>query len=88
MDRYQVVITVKSVRGQCALGHFEGEQFRMGDKTPSGICPSAYVAMYPSIRVLQFGGTFPWDDDPDLSEVRCPDPGNRVVFEIRRLRPR
>ncbi|MCL5961415.1 MAG: TIGR04076 family protein [Chloroflexi bacterium] len=86
VDRYEVAVTVKSVKGHCALGHFEGQRFRLGEKTPGGMCPSAYFAMYPSVRVLQFGGRFPWDDDPDCTEMCCSDPGNPVVFELRRVR--
>lgn len=84
-NRYEVIVTVKSVKGQCALEHFEGEQFRLGHKTPGGMCPSAYVAMYPSVKALQLGGQFPWDDDPGRTEICCPEPTNSVVFEIRRV---
>lgn len=85
-DRYDVIATVKSVKGECALEHHVGQQFRLGDKTPAGICQSAYQAMFPSVRVLQFGGTFPWASDPDCAEVACPDAANPVVFELRRVR--
>jgi uncharacterized repeat protein (TIGR04076 family) len=33
-----------------------------------------------------FGGSFPWEKDPDVTTVACPDPDNPVVFELRRLR--
>ncbi|GAG37096.1 unnamed protein product, partial [marine sediment metagenome] len=38
----------------------------------------------PSAQVLQFGGSFPWEDDPNRTTVACPDPANPVVFELRR----
>ncbi len=84
-ERYEVIATVKSIKGKCPLEHFEGEQFRLGSKTPRGLCASAYVAIHPSARVLEFGGKFPWDSDPDCTEICCPDPGNPVVFELRRV---
>lgn len=38
-------------------------------------------------EVLQFGGSFPWEHDPNKATVVCPDPANPVVFELRRVLP-
>lgn len=84
-ERYDVIATVKSVTGECALEHHVGQKFRLGAKTPAGMCPSAYHAIFPSVRVLQFGGAFPWSTDPDCTEIACPDGENPVVFELRRV---
>jgi uncharacterized repeat protein (TIGR04076 family) len=35
---------------------------------------------------LMFGGRFFWSKDKDVTEVVCPDGGNPVVFELRRVR--
>jgi len=85
-ERYEVFVRVISQAGTCAQGHKVGDQWAIGRKTPEGICLSAFNSMYPHIRVLMFGGTCPWEDDPSATRVACPDPYNPVVFEVRRLR--
>lgn len=81
----EIVITVKSQKGECARNHREGQCFRMSGVTPEGICVSAFAAMLPAIRVLMLGGVHPWSPDPDAEVVACPDPDNPVVFEVRRI---
>jgi uncharacterized repeat protein (TIGR04076 family) len=50
------------------------------------MCPWAFYTLFPFISVLQFGGSFPWEEDRDKTTVACPDPANPVVFELKRLR--
>jgi uncharacterized repeat protein (TIGR04076 family) len=45
----------------------------------------AFAALLPAIRTLQFGGTFPWQKEPDVAKVGCADPVNTVTFSIERL---
>ncbi|MDH5695389.1 MAG: TIGR04076 family protein [Dehalococcoidia bacterium] len=85
-ERYKVSIRVVSQKGTCAHEHKVGDQWVTNGKTPGGICLSAFGALFPSLRVLMFGGAFPWEDDPDMTTVTCPDAANPVVFELRRLR--
>ena len=85
-ERYEVVARVISQEGTCAFEHKVGDEWVIGGTTPAGICLSAFDAMYPNTRVLMFGGSFPWSDDPDIATVACPDAKNPVVFELRRLR--
>ena len=83
---YELTARVISKNGHCALGHEVGDVFCIGDKTPAGMCPWAFCALFPFISVLQFGGSFPWEEDRDKTTVACPDPANPVVFELKRLR--
>lgn len=83
--RYDVQVKVVSQKGTCGAEHKAGDTFLIGRKTPGGMCLSAFSALYPSARVLQFGGTFPWGSDPDATTVACPDAANPVVFELRRV---
>lgn len=85
-ERHKVSIRVVSQKGTCAQEHKVGDQWVVNEKTPPGICLSAFGALFPSLRVLMFGGAFPWEDDPDMTTVACPDAANPVVFELRRLR--
>ncbi len=85
-ERYKSSIEVVSQKGECALEHKVGDRWVVDRKTPEGMCLSAFNALFPSLRVLMFGGSFPWEDDPDVTTVACPDATNPVVFELRRLR--
>ena len=85
-DSYKVSVRVASQKGTCEAGHKVNDQWVIDTKTPEGICLQAFNAMYPIARVLMFGGTFPWQTDPDTVKSACPDPDNPVVFELRRLR--
>lgn len=85
-DRYEIKVKVISQKGTCDLGHKLGDEFVISRTTPEGVCLSAFNAMFPSMRVLMFGGAFPWSKDPDTATVACPDAANPVVFELRRIR--
>jgi uncharacterized repeat protein (TIGR04076 family) len=43
------------------------------------------VSMAPFLAALRFSGSMPWEADKDAVSVCCSDPGNPVVFELRRL---
>ena len=79
-----VIAKVISQKGTCIAGHMVGDEFAIGQKTPSGICSWAFYTLFPFAEVLEFGGAFPWEKDPNQAIVACPDPENPVVFELRR----
>ena len=81
----EVVAKVISQKGTCAAGHKVGDEFVIGEKTPPGVCAWAYYVLFPFAEVLQFGGAFPWEKNPDRTTVACPDGGNPVVFELKRV---
>ncbi len=85
-EQYQVVARVVSQKGSCVAEHKVGDEFLVADKTPGGMCSWAFYAIFPFVTVLQFGGSFPWENDRDKATVACPDPANPVVFELSRLR--
>ena len=85
-EQYEVLARVVSQKGTCALGHKVGDEFLIGHRTPAGMCSFAFDAVFPFAAVLQFGGSFPWENDSDKTTLACPDPDNPVVFELRRLR--
>ena len=86
MAGYDIRVTVVSIKGHCGADHKVGDQWTVSGKTPDGICLSAFSALYPNLRCLQFGGTFPWGPDADTSLVACPDGKNPVIFELKRLK--
>lgn len=84
-ETYDVAARIISQKGTCGAQHALGQEWVIGGKTPDGICLSAFNAILPTVRVLMFGGSFPWSDDPDTATAACPDAANPVVFELRRL---
>ena len=86
-ERYEVAVRVVSQKGECALGHKVGDEFVISRTTPEGVCLSAFNSLFPAMRTLMFGGTFPWSQDPDVATAACPDAANPVVFELRRIQP-
>jgi len=83
---YRLIARVVSQKGTCAVNHKVGDEFPIGDSTAPGMCSWAFCTLFPFASVLQFGGTFPWEEDRDKATVACPDPTNPVVFELERLR--
>jgi len=82
-----VIARVVSQKGTCTAGHRVGDEFGIGQRTPSDLCSWAFCAVFPFAEVLQFGGSFPWEQDPNKAVVACPDADNPVVFELRRTLP-
>ncbi len=82
----QIFDRVVSQKGSCAAGHKVGDEFSIDQTLTGGICTWALHILFPFAAVLQYGGTFPWETDPDRALVACPDPGNPVVFELRRVK--
>jgi uncharacterized repeat protein (TIGR04076 family) len=85
-DRYDIKVKVISQKGECGAGHKVGDEWLITNKTPEGICLSAFNAIYPNIRTMMFGGTFPWGKEKDVTTLACPDASNPVVFEVRRVK--
>jgi len=81
---FRVTATVVSQKGTCEAGHRIGDEFIIADKTPQDMCSWAFYTIFPFAEVLQYGGSFPWEKDPNKTTVACPDPGNPVVFELNR----
>jgi uncharacterized repeat protein (TIGR04076 family) len=84
-ERYKVGIRVVSQIGSCVHEHRLGQEWLCEGKTPQGICIKAFSSLLPQIWFLRLGGSFPWEVDPGVTRIACPDPVNPVVFELRRL---
>ena len=82
----KIKVRVVSQKGTCSFAHKVGDEWVIDGKTPEGICLPAFDVLYSYMRVLRFGGAFPWETDPDVTTIACPDATNPVVFEVRRVR--
>ena len=80
---YKVIGTIKSVKGNCRAGHKVGDRLELSGHSSGGLCGFFYHDIFPTITMLQFGGSYPWGD-PDKVERECIDKGNAVTIELRR----
>ena len=87
MERKQYDVQIKLVSNQkpCHSGHKVGDEWLFQYQTPEGMCFLAYNSIFPFLTVLKFGGTFPWQQDPDVVTASCPDSEVVNVFELRRV---
>jgi len=79
---FRIVARVISQKGTCAAGHKVGDEFTIGELTPPGFCSWAFYTIFPFATTLQYGGSFPWEEDPEKALVACPDPANPVIFQL------
>ncbi len=88
MPQHEVTIEVVNIleKGECNYRHKIGDKFLMPDDKGK-ICSAAFHSMYPYISGLQFGASYPWEEDPDTCTICCPDYKNPVVFKITRKKP-
>ena len=70
----EIIARVVSQKGNCDAGHKVGDEFTLGQKTPPEMCSWAFYSLFPVAEVLEFGGSFPWEKDPDKATVTSPDP--------------
>ncbi len=82
---YKIVGTIKDVKGHCTAKHKKGDVIELSGHDSGGLCGFFYHDIFPSILTLQFGGTFPWSQDPDIVELECPDRFNAVKIELKRI---
>lgn len=86
MSPYKVSIEITDIleEGSCPLGHVVGEKFFYPEDRGK-ICEAAFNSIYPYIRVLESGGSFPWfEDDGNTHKACCPDYKRPVVFKMTR----
>lgn len=71
------------VKGECSAGHRVGEKLKIGCWDTGGLCGFFYHDIFPSLSVMQFGGTYPWSPSNELI-LECPDRQNAVKIKIRK----
>jgi len=72
----EFLVRVHRLDGVCPQGYQEGDEYRLtGLKTPEGFCGAAYVAMFPALFALNFGGSVPNGEGAGTALATCPDRG-------------
>lgn len=82
--QYEVKIRLIRNNAPCHTGHKIGDEWTFDYKTPANMCSLAYNALYPAALAFKFGATFPWQKDPDVVTISCPDEEVQNIFELRR----
>jgi len=88
---YKLMGKIIDIKGDCAAGHKVGDEIGLtifdGDKPIVGIklCPFFLHDLFPYLSVMQFGGEFPWESDPNVFVRSCPDIENSVTIRIERI---
>jgi len=76
-------VVAKVISGKCNQGfHKIGDSFVITQRTPEGMCTSAFNAIFPLVFALQCGGKLFWEEDPSVTYASCPD-DTGLVFEIK-----
>jgi uncharacterized repeat protein (TIGR04076 family) len=83
---HKVVAKVLGTQGNCTIGMKPGDEFELSTHKCGEFCGLFYSNISGWVKTLQFGGTFPMGEDPDVMVWDCPNPMNRVQVELRRVK--
>lgn len=81
----KIIARVIGLKGTCATGHKVGDSFSISIHNPGELCGVFYHDIFPTISVLQFGGSFPWSEK-DVVGLECPDRQNVVSVKLERVK--
>jgi uncharacterized repeat protein (TIGR04076 family) len=74
---------VTGLKGTCSAGHKVGDRFELSCHDAAGMCGFLYTALFPTLNVMQFDGTFPWGTDEAV--FNCPDAYNLLTVKVWRV---
>jgi len=80
----KVIAKVIETKGNCTIGMKPGDEYELSIHKCGEFCGFFYHNLLGWIKTLQFGGTFPLFEDPDVQIWDCPNSNNRVKVELRR----
>lgn len=82
----KVMARVIETKSNCTIGMKPGDEFELSTHKCGDFCGLFYSNIAGWVKTLQFGGTFPLGEDPDVQVWDCPNPNNRVKVELRRVK--
>ncbi len=79
-------VTPVGALGACEV-YRDGQVFTVEDdgRMPEGFCTSAWNDIFPSVRVLAFGGNAPWYKEKGVAVECCTDGLRPVIFKLERI---
>ena len=81
----KVMAKVIDTKGDCTIGMKVGDEFELSTHKCGEFCGFFYHNILGLVKILQFGGTFPGFEDPDVIEWECPHAG-MVKVELKRIK--
>jgi len=75
---------VIGLKGQCNAGLKEGAQLNVSCWDTGGMCGFLYHAIFPTLQVMQFDGSYPWGTDEAV--IHCPDSYNLLTIKLWRVK--
>jgi uncharacterized repeat protein (TIGR04076 family) len=82
----KVVAKVIGMQNNCTIGMKVGDEFELSVHQCGNFCGYFYHNIFNWVTTLQFGGTFPLFEDPDIQYWDCPNGKNRVQVELKRIK--
>jgi len=83
-NRYYQEVTITNVEGECPYGHKAGDVFRVTNCNNDGLCGALYKAIHTQIITMHYGGSLPWEENPDTFRGLCPKLG-KVRVSVKRI---
>ena len=68
--------------------YFEKGQEMIVDENlemPDGFCTVAWQSIFPTVRILSFGGNYPWFKEEGVAFNACIDGLRPVIFKLERV---
>ena len=81
---YEVIIKLIGNKSPCHSGHKVGQEWVFDFVPQQGLCAFAFNSLFPFAVAMKTGGTFPWQLNPDVVTICCPDGDVSNLFELRR----
>jgi uncharacterized repeat protein (TIGR04076 family) len=79
----RLMAEVTGLKGTCSAGHKVGDRFEVSCHDAAGMCGFLYTALFPTLNVMQFDGSFPWGTDETV--FNCPDLHNLLTVKVWRV---
>jgi uncharacterized repeat protein (TIGR04076 family) len=81
--RYYEEVTITDISGTCPYGHKAGDVFKVTNMNADSMCGSLYQPIHTNLVTLHYGGTLPWEKDPETFNGICHE--GRVRVAVRRV---
>jgi uncharacterized repeat protein (TIGR04076 family) len=79
-------VSVSDSFGSCER-HYEGQEFIVEEDfmMPEGFCHWSWNGIQNAVRMLLFGGDYPWSIDKGSAVVCCNDGLRPVIYKLERI---
>lgn len=82
-NRYRHDVTITKVEGVCPYGHRKGDRFQITNCNNDGLCGALFKTIHSQLITMHYGGSIPWEQDPNIFHGLCPEMGKVQVVAKR-----